>query len=713
MSNSQVHRVPIRLWCEDIFPVVPTVVLRRPGTELCARPTWRPRIFRPLRFPGLVMMLTWLGMLAALAVDVPLVWRWANPQPHGANVVDQAANDFLTVQVGERGQIYLSDDWNVWSPRDSGTAAALRGTTFFNGRLVVTGEAGTVMLADDPWNFYGFTLGTADWLESVAASSTVVVAVGDHAAIYTSTNAISWERVPVAFTNWLRSVACDGTNFVAVGEKGLLATSANGTSWQVRAAGLTATNLNRVTWLGDHFLAVGDGGKAFTSANGNQWSAVNLGATNYLYAAGGSANSHLAAGVSEARLFENGEAWSDQTTSAWTTNLVPAWTYYSALWNQDYYLLAGRSGMLVESCRTNLAASAEWRSLADPVRSWLWGITRTPTHFVAVGDYGTILSSPDGVDWDYELVPLSATNSILLGVGGNSNLLLAVGSQGTILWGTNTYFWQTNVLRPTTNDLQGVCYDGEQFIVTGGNGTVLTSASGTNWTRQVAPTSAFLMSVAAYPDGLVAVGSGGTILTSVDHGTNWTSRVSGTTNWLSQVRWLNDRLIAVGQNGCLLSSFDGVHWLSKVTGTTAWLNAYDYAAGTWFVVGNLGTVLASTDATNWTSSGTLTKKSLYGVISQDGLLVTVGTEGTILRTRLIPDPAPIAIAGYGRSSGMNVFLFTGATDQQFRLQASADLTTWTDGALLEFLDGSGTLIYVEDTGGREDQTRFYRALRVR
>jgi DNA-directed RNA polymerase subunit omega len=73
--------------------------------------------------------------------------------------------------------------------------AALRGVTFFNGRLVITGEAGAVVYADDPWNFHGFNLGTTDWLESVAASSTRLVAVGDTAAIYTSTNALDWQRV--------------------------------------------------------------------------------------------------------------------------------------------------------------------------------------------------------------------------------------------------------------------------------------------------------------------------------------------------------------------------------------------------------------------------------------------------------------------------------------------------------------------------------------
>lgn len=644
------------------------------------------------------------------AGHMPPLWRWSNPTPHGANVVDQTANEFLTVQVGERGQIYLSDDWETWTPRDSYTTAALRACVMLNGRLVITGEAGTIMFADDPWNFSGLQLGTTDWLEGVAASTNSVVAVGDNAAIYTSTNAVNWQRITPPFTNWLRGVACSGTNFVAVGERGLIASSQSGSAWQVRTSG-TTTNLNRVTWLGDHYLAVGDGGKAFSSPNGAQWTVANSGATNNLYTAAGVVNSHIAAGNLELRLSEGSGGWSNQLSGSIPAS-APSWTYYSGLYASGYYLLAGRSGMMVEGIRTNLAEPATWRPHSEPVRTWLWSATRTPTHYVAVGDYGTILTSPNGVDWDFELVPFTATNAVLLGVGGSSNMLLAVGSQGTVLWGTNVFLWNQISPRPTTNDLQGVCHDGKQFILAGGNGSILTSPSGTNWTQRKTATSAFLMSLESFPGGLVVVGSGGTILTSSDQATNWVVRSSGTTNWLSQVQWLNDRLVVVGQNGCVLTSTDGVRWKVGATGSTAWLNAADFVDDMWVVVGNLGTVLSSSDGTNWVNQGTLTKKSLYGVSSQNGQIIIVGSEGTILRSQLTPDPTPIRVAGFSQTSGMNVLLFTGATDQQFRLQSSTNLVDWIDGALLEFVDSTGTLIFVEEAGTAGPSARYYRARRT-
>lgn len=653
-----------------------------------------------------LFLLSWSGY----AVDLPLLWRWSNPGPHGANIVDQAANSALTVQVGERGQVYVSDDWDLWAPRDTYTSAALRGVTFFGGRLVITGEAGTVMYADDPWNFRGLALGTSDWLESVAASADLVVAVGDNAAIYTSTNALDWQRITPLFNQWLRSVASDGSSFVAVGEAGLIASSQNGTSWQVRPSGTTA-NLNRVAWMGDHYLVVGDSGLALRSADGTSWSPAVVGATNYLYSAAGRSDSQVVAGRSEVRLSENQGPWSDQLAST-VAAPAPAWTYYSALWNSGFYLLSGHAGLSVEGARPDPAAPIGWRPLSESVRTWLWSVATSSTHFIAVGDHGTILSSPNGIDFDLELVPLETTNSVLLGVGGSPELMLAVGSRGTVLWATNVFVWHELSPKPTTNDLQGVCYDNGQFILSGGNGTVLASMDGKNWTRRATSTRGFLMSVAAFPGGLVTVGEDGTILTSNDLGQTWEKRISGTTNWLSSVRWLKDCLIAVGENGTLLTSTDGFRWFRSTTGTKAWLNAVEFFEDTWFVAGNQGTLLASRDATLWFTVPSLTKQSLYGLCVKDKRLIAVGSEGVILRSVLVSDETSIQIASYACRSGISAFLFTGAADQQFRLQSSTDLSTWTDGALLEFLDSSGTLIYVEETDPGASKA-YYRTRRVR
>src|SRR5262249_25682158 len=151
------------------------------------------------------------------------------------------------------------------------------------------------------------------------------------------------------------------------------------------------------------------------------------------------------------------------------------------------------------------------------------------------------------------------TNSIFLGVGGDTNLLIAVGDRGTITISPNTItnitltnivgtnlvvtnvdvstlgiLWQGIEPRPTTNDLQGVCVSGDPYIVTGAGGTVLTSPDGKAWTKRSTPVTSFLSSVTSFPGGVVAVGDRGTILTSPD-GVAWTARQSGSTNWIYRV----------------------------------------------------------------------------------------------------------------------------------------------------------------------------------
>lgn len=191
-----------------------------------------------------------LGAIFSLVADAdatsfPLRWRYSNPAPHGADIVDSAWTSGCAVQVGERGQIFTSSDFLHWIPRDSHTNVFLRGVTFFGGRIVICGENGTVLFADDPAEFYYQNLGTTDWLESVAASTNLVVLVGDNGAIYSSTNAVNWTRKTVPFTSWLRGVAWGPPGFVAVGENGLIANSLSGNTWNVRPA-VTTRHLNRI-----------------------------------------------------------------------------------------------------------------------------------------------------------------------------------------------------------------------------------------------------------------------------------------------------------------------------------------------------------------------------------------------------------------------------------------------------------------------------------
>ncbi|MGA2661814.1 MAG: hypothetical protein ABSH34_30405 [Verrucomicrobiota bacterium] len=652
------------------------------------------------------------GTRALAGADLPPVWHWSNPTPHGADIFALARSQGTYVQVGEQGQIFTSYDLastnQVWMPQQSYTTASLQAATFFGGRCVIVGEAGTVLFSDDLSSFYLVDLDTTNWLESVAVSTNLVVAVGDNGAIYTSAEGVSWTNVSTGFSKWLAGVAYGHNHFVAVGESGFIATSTDGSVWKTVNSG-TTKNLNWVAWQGNQFMAVGDDGVTLTSTTGGKWQTITTGATNFLYTVSGSTNAWLVGGDSELWV-KASSSWSDQLSLA-LASPAPNWTYYASAWSTNTtnaFVVCGSSGMTAIGARTNGAVS--WRTPSQPVRSWLWQTARMPDYYLAVGNYGTILSSPDGYAWSVELAPLSLSNSVLLGVGGSTNLQLAVGTQGTVLWATNAYLWSLLTV-PTTNDLEGVFFDGTQFILCGDNGTILTSTNLTTWTEASTPTAAFLTSITLFPDRMVVVGDKGTILTSTNR-IDWTLTTPLTTNWLSQVGCLNGALVAVGNNGTILTSYDATNWVARDSGATNWLNAVDYLAGTWFVAGNQGTVLGSPDLTNWVVFPTLTSKSLYGLAHNQGQLITVGAEGVILRSQIVAPSTPVNIPSYAQSSGQTLFLFTGQLDQQFFLYSSTDLSTWTQGPLLEFQDDSGTLLYLQDAQTNPPPCQFYRTQAV-
>jgi hypothetical protein len=666
-----------------------------------------------------------------LAAASPLNWRWSNPSPHGNNIVDMISTNGIVLQVCERGRIYASSDLQTWIPKESRTTSALRSVCFFNNQFLISGADGTVVTGGTNLDFTPISLGTVDWLEGITASPNLAVAVGDNGAIYTSGDGKSWQRQAVPFTTWLRSVAF-GTpgnqpTFVAVGEQGFAATSNDGKKWQAVTA-LTPQNLNRVAWTKGQFWAVGDAGAAFSSANGKSWSPIQTGATNTLNIVAGAAGSTVLAGDYEVRLDEGRGTWSDET-AATKSFPAPLWNYLCGFNDGASYLLGGRTGMFIEGFKTNATSATFWLPFVSSTRNWLWDLKAFPSALVAVGDGATVMTSLDGVSWAQESLPTAPAGTVFLGVGGRTNLAVAVGTAGTIMLshddllpvvstnlnGTlSTNFvgslgiaWSLVQPAPTANDLQGVAEFNGLLVVTGGNGTVLTSPDGAAWQTHATPTTSFLSSVAAGSGGLVAVGKGGTILQSAD-AVSWTPRVSNTTNWIYRIRSFPTKWIAVGQNGTILTSADGSNWAKQAGGTTSWLNDIILVGDTFFAIGNQGTVLTSPDAIQWSNAGMITSKSLYGAATRDGRLIVAGVEGVILRAQVIPPSAPVALLKYPQAAAQNFFLFGGQTDQRFMLDRSTNLIDWLQGPLLEITDPTGTFIY-QDSGTNAPGIQFFRA----
>ncbi len=672
-----------------------------------------------------------------LSLSAQTAWRWSNPQPHGANVVDMTEKLGVKIQVAEMGQLFASDDLLLWQAKPTGVTNSLRSVTFLGERLIVTAERGLILYADSLEEFFPVNLATTDWLEAVTVSDQRAVAVGDNGAIYVSTDGADWTRQSlsgVGNTTWLRGVTYGGSAFVTVGEDGYIATGNNAAnSWTKRTSGVSV-HLNRAAYINSKYWVVGNSGHILSSANGTSWTKVpSVTATNNLFAIAGTNSTILVGGDQIALLSEDGGVtWKVQTATPDAAQPAPKWTYYSALQTEGIFLLSGRSGMTLEGFKTN-ATSQVWVERNDSERQWLWSIHRLPEFYLAVGDRGTLLTSTRGVNWALELTPDAATNSIFLGVGGTTNGAVVVGNKGAILFSPTNYvsvlytnqdstvtsnylstvgtFWQAVTPAPVSVDLQGVAYREGLYVICGGTGTILTSADGTNWVSRTTPTTAFLSSVTTNASQFVVVGNLGTILTSPD-GVAWTQRTSPTTKWLFRVKQFDGTFVAVGESGTILTSPNGTAWTPRTSGVTNWLNDVEKVNGEYFVAGNQGVVLRSADLATWSPSVVPSKKSFFGLAASGGQLVMGGVEGALLRMQLVPDTTPVKFAGYGKALDQSLVLLSGNTDQKFALETSTNLVDWVEGVTFEIVDRSGTLLIKQTTDTNSTNREFYRARMV-
>ncbi len=259
-------------------------------------------------------------------------------------------------------------------------------------------------------------------------------------------------------------------------------------------------------------------------------------------------------------------------------------------------------------------------------------VASSNSQFVAVGNPGAILTSPDGITWTSRN---SGTSEFMIGVTWSGTQFVVVGGNGTILTSLDGVTW-TPRIAGTSQNLVGVAWSGSAFAAVGNLGTILTSANGVAWTSSASGTSSHLNAVVWSGTKFVAVGDSGTILTSPD-GATWTTQISGTSGLLNGVTWSGTQFVAVGGfgglPGAILTSPDGVTWTPRSYDTSASPVAVAWT-GTEFVAvggtGSSGTILTSSNGVAWTRQASGTTSLLTGVAWSGTKLVAVGGAGTVL-----------------------------------------------------------------------------------
>jgi len=287
------------------------------------------------------------------------------------------------------------------------------------------------------------------------------------------------------------------------------------------------------------------------------------------------------------------------------------------------------------------------------------------TKCLAVGNGGLIASTFDGYAssslWSLDATPPSviptAKPTALLDVAcGSADACVAVGQYGTVV--TSSDGGGSWALAPsgTTNTLAGVtCPSASVCFAVGDQGVVLHSGDGgSTWTAQFAPTPANLNRVSCVDtQRCVAVGALGTIVATGDGGMTWSPGSTATTAYLADVACPDAaHCLAVGAEGTVLGSGDlGQTWHAQQSGVGDELYSVSCSSATACAVsGSAGTILTTADGgKGWTVQGTGTDRALRGLACPaDSGCVAVGDLGSALA--IAPRPASSSESAGGSGS---------------------------------------------------------------
>lgn len=309
-------------------------------------------------------------------------------------------------------------------------------------------------------------------------------------------------------------------------------------------------------------------------------------------------------------------------------------------------------------------------TFADPLDNWhlreattdssLNSIVYGNGMFVAVGQHGTIISSPDGVNWTARS---SGTTSNLRSIAHGNGMFVAVGDYsvdssngtryfGVVLTSVDGIKWEIQSLG-LHNVPYSVAYGNGSFVAVG---TGISPVSGYGYDISLVSTDGIHWTVNSLPDGLFAVNflngefyaiawEYTKVYTSLD-GVTWghstvVSFPNGSCNRLSDIACGNSRFVAVGGacGGCwtgylcrlTASSSDFVNWNTTQGGLGGSLHSVTYGMGNFVAVG-LNVIESSHDGISWRRNLSNSNYSLNAVAHNGSTFIAVGDNGVILQS---------------------------------------------------------------------------------
>jgi|GEM_PF-2038184 len=545
-------------------------------------------------------------------IQVP-AWSRA-PGPSGQALRGVAVGPALFVAVGDAGAILTSVDGANWTEQEIGIT--LHAVTFGNGEFVAVGATGHIFTSADGVSWHEQISGTAEELAAINYGAGQFVAVGGAGTILSSPDSLTWTNRNSGTTNRLAGIAFGNDTFVLVGEGGVIIESGL-VQPKVGFPEFMTQPYDQTVFAGTDVLFSATARSDAALSYQWQFNGTNiLGATNrvlslptvatnqagfYTVVAGSAAGtvSSLPAKLIVKTALDQ---WLIRATPANVRNLN-AITY-----GNGQFIAVGESGIILSS-----PDGEKWTARASTITNNLNGILYGNGRFVAVGDLGAIVNSEDGLNW---VSVGSGTTSALTSVAYGNGIYVAVGRD--TVTSADGIHWMVQS-SGSGSLFSGIAYGAGQFVAVTTDGVIYSSSGGTLWTKQhCTPCEAQIFvpegffGVTHGPELFVAVGGGSyfylpkgplvhfPIISSSPDGLTWKDGPAPAGEFLG-VTYGEGGFVAVGGNsgngftpaGVIASSPDGAAWTLHDAASNNWLRGVAYGNGTFVAVGDGGVILQS------------------------------------------------------------------------------------------------------------------------